>query len=93
MSLTISEHIEARLTEEARRQGISVEASSERLIDERTGATTATPRTVPELPSWRLGVIGSLHRRNIYDVLDEKAPEPQAVISAKERSNDHGKLS
>jgi len=67
MSLSISEHTEARLTEEACRQGISVDALLERLISERTPGVTERKSKAPELPVWRVGVIGSLHRRDIYD--------------------------
>jgi hypothetical protein len=65
MSLNISQQTEARLTEEARRQGITVDALLERLINERAASTAS--RKAPELPVWRLGVIGSLHRRDIYN--------------------------
>ncbi len=64
MSLTISENAEARLTEEARRQGLSVDALLEKLIPERTRPAAAQR---PELPVWPVGVIGSLHRRDIYN--------------------------
>lgn len=67
MSLNISQQTEARLTEEARRQGITVDALLERLIDECASSASPASRKGPELPVWRLGVIGSLHRRNIYD--------------------------
>jgi hypothetical protein len=67
MSLTISKHTEARLTEEARRQGISVDALLERLIDERAPGVTEQKSKAPEVPVWPVGVIGSLHRRDIYN--------------------------
>jgi hypothetical protein len=67
MSLNISQRTEARLTEEARRQGITVDALLERLISERAASATPEGRKVSELPVWRLGMIGSLHRRDIYD--------------------------
>jgi len=57
----------SRLTEEARRHGISVEPLLGQLVDERTRVGAAAPSSVTELPSWRLGVVGSLHRRGIYD--------------------------
>jgi hypothetical protein len=67
MSLNISQQTEARLTEEARRQGITVDALLERLIDERAARANQDSRKAPELPVWRLGVIGSLHRRDLYN--------------------------
>jgi hypothetical protein len=66
MSIEISGEIEARLTDEARRLRISVEALLARLVTER--AAKADPvASKPELPSWHLGVIGAIHRRDIYD--------------------------
>jgi len=67
MSLTISEQTEARLTEEARRQSISVDALLERLISERAPGVAERKSKAPELPVWHVGVLGSLHRRDIYD--------------------------
>jgi hypothetical protein len=67
MSLTISGETEARLIEEARRQGISVDTLLERLIDERAPGVSEQKRKAPELPVWRVAVIGSLRRRDIYD--------------------------
>jgi hypothetical protein len=66
MTLDISPQTEARLAEEARRQGITVDALLERFINERPPSVHAERRKAPELPVWRLGVIGSLHRRDIY---------------------------
>jgi hypothetical protein len=66
MSIQVSHEIEARLTDEARRQGISVDALLERFITE--CAAIADPiRTSPELPVWHLGSVSSLHRRDIYN--------------------------
>jgi hypothetical protein len=66
MSIEISRETEARLTEEARRLGISVDALLERFITER--AALAHPsQPSPQLPIWHLGGIGALHRRDIYD--------------------------
>jgi hypothetical protein len=65
MSIEISPETEARLTGEARKQGISVNALLERLIGAR--AANAGARSAPELPVWHLGGTGSLHRRDIYD--------------------------
>ena len=37
-------------------------------LDEKSPAPPTLPeRRAPELPSWRLGVIGSLHRSEIYE--------------------------
>ena len=58
--------IETRLADEARRQGISVDALLERLINERA-ALTPPAQCNPELPVWHLGGVGALHRRDIYD--------------------------
>ena len=66
MSIEISHETEVRLTDEARRQGISVDALLERLMSER-GTAAHVAGTAPELPVWHLGVTGSLHRRDICD--------------------------
>ncbi|MDP9052796.1 MAG: hypothetical protein M3N93_00615 [Acidobacteriota bacterium] len=66
MSIDISHETEARLTDEARRQGISVDALLEQLMSER-GVTVQVAGHAPELPVWHLGVTGQLHRRDIYD--------------------------
>ena len=64
MSIEISRETEARIADEARRQGISVEALLKRLVSERlTAAHLAGP--TPELPVWHLGAAGALHRRDI----------------------------
>ena len=67
MSIQISRETEARLTDEAQRQGISVEALLERLLTERCASVIALNRTTLELPVWHLGGAGSLHRRDIYN--------------------------
>ncbi len=82
MSIEISRETEARLTDEARRQGISVDALLERLITEHRPrgsdvfATQAEAiehaqklggEITPELPVLHLGAMGALHRRDIYD--------------------------
>lgn len=66
MSIEISREIEARLADEAKRLGISVDALLERFFDERA-ALTQPGRPSPELPVWHLGGAGTLHRRDIYD--------------------------
>jgi hypothetical protein len=64
MSIDISQKTEERLTDEARRLGISVDALLERLVVRHAGPVPTRPR--PELPAWNLGA-GALHRRDIYD--------------------------
>jgi hypothetical protein len=54
MSIEISHETEARLADEARRQGVSVETLLKRFIEEQAALTQpAEPR--PELPVWHLG--------------------------------------
>jgi hypothetical protein len=80
MSIEISHETEARLTDEARRRGISLDILVERLIKER--GTVLDPHAeaieharelvpgadvIPELPILHLGAMGALHRRDIYD--------------------------
>jgi hypothetical protein len=70
MSIEISPETEARLTGEARRQGVSVDALLERLISERGAAAhviTGNGSTTPKVPILHLGAMGTLHRRDIYD--------------------------
>jgi hypothetical protein len=64
MSIEISRETEARLTDEARRLGIFVDALLARLVAGHVSPVPARPR--PELPAWNLGA-GALHRRDIYD--------------------------
>jgi hypothetical protein len=66
MSIEISRETEARLTAEARRQGVSVDALLARFINEHA-ALTQPAQVKPELPVWHLGGAGTLHRRDIYD--------------------------
>jgi hypothetical protein len=66
MSIEISPETEERLTSEARKLGISVEKLLERFVDERA-MLTQPARPDPQLPVWRLGGVGALHRRDIYD--------------------------
>jgi hypothetical protein len=66
MSIEISRETEARLADEAKRLGISVDALLERFIDERA-ALTQPAGPSPALPVWHLGGAGALHRRDIYD--------------------------
>jgi hypothetical protein len=66
MSIEISRETEARLNNEARRLGISLDALLERFVEERA-ATPQPVRSISDLPIWRLGGVGALHRRDIYD--------------------------
>ena len=66
MSIEISRETEARLADEARRQGISLDALLDRLVSERA-ALTRPVQPSPELPIWHLGGVGALRRRDIYD--------------------------
>jgi hypothetical protein len=66
MSLEISQQTEARLAQEARRLGITVDDLLKRFIGERADDARPTSGKPSELPVWRVGVIGSLHRRDIY---------------------------
>jgi hypothetical protein len=66
MSIEISRETEARLTHEAERLGISVDALLKRFIDEH--ATLTQPvHARPRLPLWHLGAAGAMHRCDIYD--------------------------
>jgi hypothetical protein len=66
--IEISSETETRINDEARRQGVSVDAFLERLMSERAAAThIAGAGTPPRLPRLHLGVMGALHRREIYD--------------------------
>jgi len=70
MSIDISHETEARLTAEAQRQGISVDALLERLMSERqTMARVAGIGSAPKLPILHLGPMGAFRRRDIYDDL------------------------
>jgi hypothetical protein len=64
VSIEISRETEARLADEAKKLGISVDALLARLVGGH--AEPAPTRPKPELPAWNLGA-GSLHRRDIYD--------------------------
>jgi hypothetical protein len=66
MSIEISRETEARLAEEARRRGISVDALLKQFVSERT-VLTHPDQGKPKLPVWHLGRVGALHRRDIYD--------------------------
>lgn len=67
MSLNVSEQTEAQITEEAQREGLSVDALLQRMINERRDSALAKQTPSPELPVLHLGPMGPLHRRDIYD--------------------------
>jgi hypothetical protein len=69
MGLTVSPDTEARLTEQARKQGISVDALLRRFIEDQeiSGDVAAAEPTVVDLPVLHLGPMGPLRRRDIYD--------------------------
>ena len=66
MSIKVSHETEARIANEARRQGISVDALLEQLMNERA-ALSLPAQARPDLPVWRLGSVDALHRRDIRD--------------------------
>ncbi len=68
MSIEISHKTEARLTDEARRQGVSVDALIERFISELSApAHLASNGSTPNVPVLHLGAMGSLRRSDLYD--------------------------
>ncbi len=71
MNIEISPEAETRLTDEARRRGLSVDAMVEELITDYIPGLLVSPEGgIPELPVWHLGITGSLRRRDIYDDVD-----------------------
>jgi len=67
MGLDISPQTEARIRQEAQRQGISVDALRERLMNDQAAGATDRAHQALELPVLHLGPMGPLHRRDIYD--------------------------
>ena len=67
MGLDISPQTEARIRQEAQRQGISVDALLECLMNDQAAGTALRGYRAPELPVLHLGPMGPLHRRDIYD--------------------------
>jgi hypothetical protein len=67
MGLDISPQTEARIRLEAQRQGISLDALLERLMNSHAAGTAVRAYQAPELPVLHLGPMGPLHRRDIYD--------------------------
>jgi len=71
MSIEISPETEVLLAEEAKKQGVSVDALVKRFINESAAtASVANSGEAPKLPRLHLGVKGALHRRDIYDDVD-----------------------
>jgi len=66
MSIQVSPETEVRLTEAAQQQGTSVDALLERFLGERP-TRAASAGDVRGLPVWRLGQVGALRRRDLYD--------------------------
>ena len=66
MCIEIAHETEARLTDEAKRQGISVNALLERFVSERGTTHVGAAGSTLELPILHLGAMGALHRRDIY---------------------------
>jgi len=67
MGLDISPQTEARIRQEAQRQGISADALLERFMNDQAAGTAVRAYQVLELPVLHLGPMGPLHRREIYD--------------------------
>jgi hypothetical protein len=68
MSLAISHDLEARLAAKAAKEGLSIDAFLERLLNDAEQITAAAPAARPsQFPARYLGVRGSLHRRDIYE--------------------------
>ena len=67
MGLDISPQTEARIRQEAQRQGISVDALLECLMNGQAAGTAIGAYQAVELPVLHLGPMGPLHRRDIYD--------------------------
>ena len=67
MGLDISPQTEARTRQEAQRQGLSVDALLERLMNDQPAGTAVRAYQAPELPALHLGPVEPLHRRDIYD--------------------------
>jgi len=67
MHIEISCETEARLIDEARTQGISVDTLLERLINEHGTTAPADTGVARELPILHLGAMGALHRCDIYN--------------------------
>jgi hypothetical protein len=67
--VTISEHTEARLTEEARRHGLSIDALLEQLINEHAGGKVAPQPTTKTVFEQGLGMFGGPEDTALMDEL------------------------
>jgi hypothetical protein len=70
MSIEVSHEVGVRISDEASRQGISVDELLQRLMDDRQVAPSGKSSKGLKLPRLRLGDVGELHRRDIYDDAD-----------------------
>ena len=66
VTLDLTPDIEQGLLAQARAQGLSLQAFLQELVA-RQAHGSASVGTVPELPVLHLGVMGALHRRDLYD--------------------------
>jgi len=76
MSLHTSPHNEARLTEEAQRQGVSVDALIERLMNERAAPSLASGLTGAVI----LAVLQASPYRDV-DLMPERYPLPMRDVA------------
>ena len=71
MEVHFTQEQEAQLAQIATKAGTDAERlvkdAVARLLEGDAGAGPAAPCSNAELPVWRLGDIGALHRRDIYD--------------------------
>jgi aspartate aminotransferase-like enzyme len=67
MSLNVSEQTATQITEAAQREGLSVDALLQRMMKERCGSEADKGSSSLGLPVLRLGPMGPLHRRDIYN--------------------------
>ncbi len=71
MIIELPPETEMKLADEARRCHVSVAALVERLDrDNLASPGFHRPGVIPKLPAFDLGVMGTLHRRDIYDDAD-----------------------
>jgi hypothetical protein len=70
VTLNLNPEIEQGLLTQARERGVSLDAYLQEILSRQVRVSAAPPIAkgkVPELPIRRLGAVGSLHRRDIYD--------------------------